>query len=117
MIEGSTGAAGLRGFERDTPTSFELSVLYFSPQGVLRAYDELTVSGAGQSQVSLRRVLAGDKLTASPSVTATATPSGAVTVTSTPSTAPANPAPVVPAPDAPAPVVPAPGAPAATPTG
>ncbi|WP_073250534.1 metallophosphoesterase family protein [Cryptosporangium aurantiacum] len=94
MIEGSTGAAGLRGFQGDTPKSFEMTVLYFAQDGALKAYDEITVSGAGQSQVELRRVIIGQK-NATPSATVTATPSGTVTVS--PSTPP-NTAPVIPSP-------------------
>lgn len=95
MIEGSTGAAGLRGFEGERPKSFEMTVLYFAQDGTLKAYDEITVSGAGQSQVELRRVIVGDKASPSPSVTVTATPSGSITASSAP---PVNTAPVVPSP-------------------
>ncbi|GAA3390910.1 metallophosphoesterase [Cryptosporangium minutisporangium] len=97
MIEGSTGAAGLRGFEGDTPKSFQMTVLYFAQDGALKAYDEITVSGAGQSQVELRRVIIGERNAGptEPSATVTATPSGTVTVT--PSTPP-NTAPVLPSP-------------------
>ena len=82
MIEGSTGAAGLRGFEGNSPKSYEMSVLYFSKDGALKAYDEITVSGAGQSQVELRRVIIGEKNNASPTPSpssGTATPSGSTT--------------------------------------
>jgi hypothetical protein len=34
-----------------------MSLLYFSPSGALQAYDEITVSGAGQSEVELKRTL------------------------------------------------------------
>jgi predicted MPP superfamily phosphohydrolase len=94
MIEGSTGAAGLRGFQGDTPKSFEMTVLYFAQDGALKAYDEITVSGAGQSQVELRRVIVGQR-NAAPAATVTATPSGSVTVSTPP---PANTAPVLPSP-------------------
>ena len=97
MVEGSTGAAGLRGFQGDTPKSFEMTVLYFAQDGTLKAYDEITVSGAGQSQVELRRVIIGEKnaAPATPSATVTATPSGTVTASTPP---PANTAPVIPSP-------------------
>ncbi|WP_051571288.1 metallophosphoesterase family protein [Cryptosporangium arvum] len=93
MIEGSTGAAGLRGLQGDTPKSFEMTVLYFAQDGALKAYDEITVSGSGQSQVELRRVIVGQR-NAVPAATVTATPSGTVTVTpSAPNTQPVIPSP------------------------
>jgi len=95
MIEGSTGAAGLRGFQGDTPKSFEMTVLYFAQDGTLKAYDEITVSGAGQSQVELRRVIIGVDEVARPSATVTATPSGMVTASTPP---PASAQPVIPSP-------------------
>ncbi|TQS44220.1 metallophosphoesterase family protein [Cryptosporangium phraense] len=95
MIEGSTGAAGLRGLQGDTPKSFEMTVLYFAQDGELKAYDEITVSGSGQSQVELRRVIVGQSNGAFPSATVTATPSGTVTASTPP---PANTAPVIPSP-------------------
>ncbi|GAA0280096.1 metallophosphoesterase [Cryptosporangium japonicum] len=95
MIEGSTGAAGLRGLQGDTPKSFEMTVLYFAQDGALKAYDEITVSGSGQSQVELRRVIIGQR-NATPTATVTASPSGTVTVSPSPS-AP-NTQPVIPSP-------------------
>ena len=56
-VEGSTGARGLRGLGEKNPTTLQMSVLYFSPEGVLQAYDEITVSGAGQSEVELKRTI------------------------------------------------------------
>lgn len=55
MVEGSTGGAGLRGLEGDQPTPLELSVLYLNQSRMLQAYDDITVGGTGQSQVSLQR--------------------------------------------------------------
>ena len=49
MVEGSTGGAGLRGLQGDTPTPLELSVLYFDTSHMLQAYDEITLGGTGQS--------------------------------------------------------------------
>lgn len=96
MIEGSTGAAGLRGFQGDTPKSFEMTVLYFAQDGTLKAYDEITVSGAGQSQVELRRVIVGERNAPppTPSTTVTSTPDGTVSV----SPSPTNTQPVIPSP-------------------
>ncbi|MFG1923584.1 metallophosphoesterase [Cryptosporangium sp. NPDC048952] len=91
MIEGSTGAAGLRGLQGDTPKSFEMTVLYFTQDGTLKAYDEITVSGSGQSQVELRRVIIGER---NATATVTATPSGTVSVSpSAPNTQPVIPSP------------------------
>ncbi|MEV0648483.1 metallophosphoesterase [Phytomonospora sp. NPDC050363] len=56
MVQGSTGGAGLRGLEGDTPTPLELSVLYFSKDDrSLQAYDDITLGGAGQTEVTLQR--------------------------------------------------------------
>lgn len=55
MVEGSTGGAGLRGLEYEQPTPLELSVLYFGQDHTLAAYDDITVGGTGQSEVSLQR--------------------------------------------------------------
>ncbi|NUS74506.1 MAG: metallophosphoesterase [Corynebacteriales bacterium] len=55
-VEGSTGASGLRGLYHEDGTSpLRMSVLYFSTEGELRAADEITISGPGQSTVSLNR--------------------------------------------------------------
>ncbi|HEV2087028.1 MAG TPA: metallophosphoesterase [Cryptosporangiaceae bacterium] len=56
-VEGSTGARGLSGLGEESPTALQMSVLYFSPQGDLQAYDEITVSGAGQSKIELKRTI------------------------------------------------------------
>jgi predicted MPP superfamily phosphohydrolase len=77
MVEGSTGAAGLRGLEPKTPTPMELSVLYFDSQHALKAYDEISVGGTGQSEVTLQRHIVGDgKPSQSPSPTGSGSPSG-----------------------------------------
>jgi predicted MPP superfamily phosphohydrolase len=55
MVEGSTGARGLRGIGEKDPTPLQMTLLYFSPTGQLQAYDEITVSGAGQSKIELER--------------------------------------------------------------
>lgn len=55
MVEGSTGARGLRGIGERDPTPLQMTLLYFSPTGQLQAYDEITVSGAGQSKIELER--------------------------------------------------------------
>ena len=60
MVEGSTGGAGLRGLEGAQPTPLELSVLYFNRDDKgLSAYDDITLGGAGQTEVSLQRHVIG----------------------------------------------------------
>ncbi|HKD96386.1 MAG TPA: metallophosphoesterase [Micromonosporaceae bacterium] len=69
MVEGSTGGAGLRGLQGDQPTPLEMSVLYFGADKKLAAYDQITVGGTGQSQVTLDRhiVRPGEAPTPEPS--------------------------------------------------
>jgi DNA repair exonuclease SbcCD nuclease subunit len=55
MVEGSTGGAGLRGLEGEQPTPLEMSVLYMDEAHHLSAYDEITLGGTGQSEVTLER--------------------------------------------------------------
>lgn len=58
LVEGSTGGAGLRGLEHEKPTPLECSVLYLSrTDHRLRAIDEITVGGLGESSVQVRRTL------------------------------------------------------------
>jgi predicted phosphodiesterase len=57
MIQGSTGGAGLRGLEGEAPTPLELSVLYFDPAHEVQAYDEITLGGTGQTEVTIQRHL------------------------------------------------------------
>lgn len=79
LIQGSTGAAGLRGLEPKTPTPMALSVLYFDDTHQLKAYDDITVGGTGRSQVTLQRHIIGhDESPGSPSgsPSGSGTPSG-----------------------------------------
>ncbi|GII77446.1 membrane protein [Sphaerisporangium rufum] len=58
MIEGSTGAAGLRGLEHDEPTPVQASVLYFDRKTHrLQAWDDITVGGLGEQWVQIQRHL------------------------------------------------------------
>jgi predicted phosphodiesterase len=58
LTQGSTGGAGLRGLEKDEPTPLALSVLYFDDADhTLKAYDDITVGGTGQTEVTLQRRL------------------------------------------------------------
>ncbi|MFV0535101.1 MAG: metallophosphoesterase [Cumulibacter sp.] len=59
LVQGSTGGAGLRGLEKEKPTPLEASILYFdATTHALRAWDNITVGGLGESDVSIERMLA-----------------------------------------------------------
>lgn len=60
MVGGSTGGAGLRGLESETPTPLQMSVLYLDPSHSLQAYDEITVGGSGTAEVTVRRQVPDD---------------------------------------------------------
>jgi hypothetical protein len=56
MVEGSTGGAGLRGLQGKYPQPLTCTVLYLDPDtGVLRAYDEITLGGLGETEVTIQR--------------------------------------------------------------
>jgi predicted MPP superfamily phosphohydrolase len=56
MVEGSTGGAGLRGLQGEEPTPLSCTVLYLDPDtGALRAYDEITLGGLGETEVTIQR--------------------------------------------------------------
>ena len=58
MVEGSTGGAGLRGLQGEKPTPLTCTVLYLSPDtGELRAYDEITLGGLGETEVTIQRTV------------------------------------------------------------
>nr|WP_277349602.1 metallophosphoesterase [Planosporangium thailandense] len=64
MVEGSTGGAGLRGLEGKEPLPLALSVLYFdAKKHTLQAYDDISVGGTGQTEVTLQRHLVKDDQT------------------------------------------------------
>ena len=76
MVEGSTGGAGLRGLQGETPTPLEMSVLYFDTSHVLQAYDQITLGGTGESQVTLdRHLISADTPPTAPPLPAPSTPS------------------------------------------
>jgi hypothetical protein len=57
----------------------ELSVLYFDTEHALKAYDEISVGGTGQSEVTLQRHIIGDGRpgqSPSPSGSGSGSPSG-----------------------------------------
>ncbi|HEY2791648.1 MAG TPA: metallophosphoesterase [Micromonosporaceae bacterium] len=66
MVSGSTGGAGLRGLQGEAPTPLEMDVLYFDSSKTLQAYDEITLGGTGQSNVTIDRHLASQEPAAPP---------------------------------------------------
>nr|WP_204261782.1 metallophosphoesterase [Blastococcus saxobsidens] len=58
MVQGSTGGAGLRGLQGDFPEPLTGTVLYLDPDtGALRAYDEITLGGLGETEVTMERTI------------------------------------------------------------
>ncbi|WP_460368056.1 metallophosphoesterase family protein, partial [Actinocorallia lasiicapitis] len=56
FTQGSTGSAGLRGLEHETPTPAQLTLLYFSRSThTLQAWDDFTLGGLGESSVQVAR--------------------------------------------------------------
>jgi predicted MPP superfamily phosphohydrolase len=56
MVEGSTGGAGLRALQGEYPEPLTCTVLYLDPEtGELRAYDEITLGGLGETEVTIQR--------------------------------------------------------------
>jgi predicted phosphodiesterase len=77
MVEGSTGGAGLRGLEGKDPMPLALSVLYFDQkQHVLQAYDDISVGGTGQTEVTLQRHIVKDDKSPQPSASSSPVPNG-----------------------------------------
>lgn len=58
MVQGSTGGAGLRALEGEYPEPLTCTVLYFDAgTGRLQAYDEITLGGLGESEVTIQRTV------------------------------------------------------------
>jgi predicted MPP superfamily phosphohydrolase len=58
MVQGSTGGAGLRGLQGEYPEPLTCTVLYLDPStGALTAYDEITLGGLGETEVTIERVV------------------------------------------------------------
>jgi predicted MPP superfamily phosphohydrolase len=56
MVEGSTGGAGLRALQGEYPEPLTCTVLYLDPgTGQLQAYDEITLGGLGETEVTIQR--------------------------------------------------------------
>ncbi|MFD0555552.1 putative MPP superfamily phosphohydrolase [Stackebrandtia endophytica] len=63
LVQGSTGGAGLRGLQQDTPVPLQLSVMYFdSETKLLQAFDDISVGGVGETEVTLQRHILTDGL-------------------------------------------------------
>ncbi|MFB9234195.1 metallophosphoesterase [Plantactinospora siamensis] len=88
FVEGSTGGAGLRGLEGEKPTPLSMSVLYFDPGQKLQAYDDITVGGTGEAQVSLERHIITNPAAGDPKASVTPTPTRGPTPT--PTVSPSN---------------------------
>jgi hypothetical protein len=58
MVQGSTGGAGLRGLQGEYPEPLTCTVLYLDRDtGELRAYDEITLAGLGETEVTMQRTV------------------------------------------------------------
>ncbi len=58
MVQGSTGGAGLRALQGEYPEPLTCTVLYFAAgTGRLQAYDEITLGGLGESEVTIQRTV------------------------------------------------------------
>ncbi|MGD9798872.1 MAG: hypothetical protein AB7V15_12250, partial [Acidimicrobiia bacterium] len=56
LVEGSTGGAGLRSLQGETPEPLTCSILYFDPStDRLVAYDRVTVRGLGEAGARIER--------------------------------------------------------------
>ncbi len=86
LVQGSTGAAGLRGLEHDEPTPYQASVLYFSKDTHrLQAWDDITVGGIGEQWIQCERHIEGDPgRTIFPEPANAPSPSGTVSDTPSP---------------------------------
>jgi predicted phosphodiesterase len=84
LVEGSTGGAGLRGLQGETPEPLTCSVLYFNPTTrALVAYDRITVEGLGQTGVSIERHTLDRPLSTTIPVPTSAGPASTAATTST----------------------------------
>jgi predicted phosphodiesterase len=59
MVQGSTGGAGLRALQGEYPEPLTCTVLYLDPAtGALVAYDDITLGGLGETEVTIVRTVA-----------------------------------------------------------
>jgi predicted MPP superfamily phosphohydrolase len=67
MVQGSTGGAGLRGLQGEDPTTLTCTLLYLDRgTGELTAYDEITLGGLGQAEVTIQRTYVAPLLDGEP---------------------------------------------------
>jgi predicted MPP superfamily phosphohydrolase len=60
MVQGSTGGAGLRALQGEFPEPLTCTVLYLDRgTGALTGYDDITLGGLGQTQVTIERQVVG----------------------------------------------------------
>ncbi|SFK37540.1 metallophosphoesterase [Geodermatophilus ruber] len=60
MAQGSTGGAGLRGLQGEFPEPLTCTVLYLDrATGALTAYDDVTLGGLGETEVTIERTVVG----------------------------------------------------------
>jgi predicted MPP superfamily phosphohydrolase len=58
MVQGSTGGAGLRALQGQFPEPLTCTVLYLDAEsGALTAYDEITLGGLGETEVTIQRTV------------------------------------------------------------
>ncbi|MGY2083657.1 metallophosphoesterase family protein [Blastococcus sp. SYSU DS0539] len=58
MVQGSTGGAGLRALQGEYPEPLTCTILYLDPvTGALQAYDEITLGGLGETDVTVQRTI------------------------------------------------------------
>jgi predicted MPP superfamily phosphohydrolase len=88
LVQGSTGGAGLRGLEGESPTPLSMSVLYFNEEKLLQAYDDIRVGGTGEAQVNLERHVLREPEAGNPEASVTPTPTRVPTPTDTPEQTP-----------------------------
>ncbi|MDQ1667487.1 MAG: hypothetical protein QOH75_3518 [Actinomycetota bacterium] len=80
FIQGSTGASGLRGLEKEKPTPLRASVLYFDrATHALQAWDDITLGGLGLQSASVERHVRPDDTAYAPGPSPTPTPAGSET--------------------------------------
>ncbi|SNT03573.1 Predicted phosphohydrolase, MPP superfamily [Geodermatophilus pulveris] len=77
MVQGSTGGAGLRALQGEYPEPLTCTVLYLDPgTGALTAYDEITLGGLGQTEVTIEREVVGLPAAGARPAPAPASPTG-----------------------------------------
>ncbi|TFV53415.1 metallophosphoesterase [Blastococcus sp. TF02A_35] len=85
MVQGSTGGAGLRALEGEYPEPLTCTVLYLDrATGALRAYDEITLGGLGETEVTVQRTVVPRTAETTPEVSEVPAPDAPAAPTSPP---------------------------------